>query len=224
MDLHRRTKIAGALLLGLALAVPAAFADDKDRRDDRRDAARGRDASEYGVDFGYQDGLHHGERDRDRRAGYDYRSNDWRQADRGYQKYMGARGRYIQGYRDGYVRGYEAAYYGRNGRRNDRRDDRRDDDWGRNGRYPRTGYPNGGYDSRYLAQLAQRNGYEDGVYYGQMDRRNGHSNRPTQVNGYRDADRGYSSSLGSKDLFKRYYRDAFIRGYQQGYGGGGYRR
>jgi hypothetical protein len=212
----------GVMLLGLVMLAPAGVAQSAGRDDDRYDAGRGRDLGDYGNDFGYQDGTRHGQADRSRYARYDYRSDLWRRGDRGYQRHMGARGQYIQAYRAGYIRGYEAAYYGRNGnhgRWGRGRDDdwrRRDDDWGR-GR-------NGGYDSRYLAQIAQRNGFEDGVWYGQMDRRNGHSNRPTQVKGYKDADKGYSSSLGNRDDFKRIYRDAFIRGYQQGYGSYGYRR
>jgi hypothetical protein len=232
MSFDRRMKNLGAMLLGLVLLAPVGFAQERmgrDREDDDRQGnVRGRDDdgrqcnirdrqdNDSASNFGYEDGSRHGDADRARRARYDYRSDLWRRGDRGYQRYMGPRGLFIQAYRNAYIRGYEAAFYGRNG--NGR--------WGRggygNGGYG--GYGNGGYDSRYLTQIAQRNGYEDGVYYGQMDWRNGHSNRPTQVNGYRDADRGYSSSLGSRDLFKRVYRDAFIRGYQQGYGNGGGRR
>jgi len=212
MRFDRRLTYMGAMLLGLVLLAPAGFAQNNGQmaRDDdfRRDA--GRDRDDYGTQYGYEDGQRHGEADRSRNARYDYKSDLWRRGDRGYQRYMGPRGQFIQAYRNGYIRGYEQAFYRNNNGRGWGwgRDDRRDD------RYGRGGYGN----SNYLYQLAQRNGYEDGVYYGQMDRRNGHSNRPTQVNGYRDADRGYSSSLGSKDEFKRIYRDAFIRGYQQGYG------
>ena len=204
MRLDRGVQSVGALLLGLVLLAPAGFAHDgKDRRD-RDEAGRGRAAGEYGADRGYQDGLRHGLNDRNRRAGYNYRSDEWRHADRGSERNMGPRGQYIQGYRDGYIRGYDEAFYGRNRGRGGWGRDRDDDDWGRSRRPARNGYPgNGGYESRYLVQLAQQNGYQDGVYYGQMDRRNGHSNRPTQVNGYRDADRGYDSALGSKSHFQR---------------------
>lgn len=216
MRFEHKFKLVGVSLLGLVLLAPAGLAQDRDRmaRDDndfRRDASR--DREDYGTQYGYADGRRQGEADRARNARYDYKSDLWRHAGRRYQRHMGPRGLFIQAYRNGYLRGHEEAFYRRHNGRNGRgwgwgRDDHRDD------RYGRGGYGN----LNGLYRIAQQNGYEDGVYYGQMDRRNGHSNRPTQVTGYRDADRGYHSSLGSKDDFKRVYRDAFIRGYQQGYG------
>jgi len=219
MSLVRRVKGIGAVLLGLALLAPAGWAHDNDK-DKGRPAGRGLSASQYGIDRGYQDGLRHGLNDRNRRAGYNYRSDEWRHADRGYDRYMGARGQYIQGYRDGYVRGYDEAYYGRNsgwGRRND-------DDWDRNrrpGRYGDAGY---GYDPSYPVRTAQGYGAQDGAYYAQADRNGGKAYNPTGAKGYRDADHGYDRSLGSKADFQRIYREAFVRAYQQAFGGYGYRR
>lgn len=238
-------KSAGAMVLGLVLLAPAGFAQDRrDRdhdgdRDDRgyNEAGRGNDNSQVASQRGYQDGLRTGQNDRSRNANRNYRNDEWKRGDSGYNRNMGARGQYKQAYRDGYARGYEDAYANGNGNGN----------WGRNGRTPRNGYPNSGYPNSgypnngypnsgypnngypnnqggYLTQAAQQNGNTDGIYYGQMDRQNGHSNRPTEVKGYKDADHGYTSSLGSKSDFQRIYRDAFIRGYQQGFGNGGYRR
>lgn len=226
MRLDRRGIAFGALLLGMVLLAPSGWAHDDDRkRSGRHDAGRDRDVSVYGQEYGYEDGMRHGAQDRARRVGYDYKSDHWRHADRGYQRHFGSRGQYRKAYRAGYERGYADAYNGHQsggwgwGRRDRDRDGdwrRRDGDWGRD--RDDDWNRRGGNDSRYLIQVAQQNGYQDGVHYGEMDRRNGHSNRPTEVKGYRDADHGYDRSLGSRDDFKRIYRDAFIRGYQQGYG------
>jgi hypothetical protein len=216
MNFNVNWKNAGMLLLGLTLLAPAGFAQNRDRdRDGRDDRSERRN---FGFDRGYQDGLRQGSEDRSRRAGYNFRNRDWQQGDRGYNKSMGARGQYKQGYRDGYERGYQEAFNGRNGRNGD---------WGRDRRDTGNGYPNGGYggyNPNLLVQSAQANGRTDGVYYGQRDRQNGNSARPTDAKGYRDADHGYDRNLGSKADFQRIYREEFIRGYQQGYGSYGYRR
>ncbi len=250
MKMNQRMKSLTILLFGLLLLAPAGWAhDDKDKdRKGRRDGW-GRAASEYGIDRGYQDGVRHGREDRLRRAGYNYRNNEWRKADRGYDKSMGAKGQYKQGYRDGYVRGYEEAYYGRNviggwgmGRNgddarrrddhdgdDDRRHDDRDEDDVRSRRSPRSGFPdnNGGYgdyNSNRLVQAAQQNGLQSGAYYAQRDRSQGNAYNPTGAKGYRDADQGYDDSLGSKADYQRIFRENFVRGYQQAYGNVGYRR
>ena len=49
----------------------------------------------------------------------------------------------------------------------------------------------------------------------------GHSSRATKRHNYKEGDRGYSSSFGSKDQFKAQYRQAYIQGYEKGYNGQG---
>ena len=83
---------------------------------------------QHGYEHGYRDGFHHGREDRERRAGYDFRSDDYKHGDRSYEKYMGDKGRYKNGYREGYQAGYDDAYNSRSGRFGDiygRRDDYR---------------------------------------------------------------------------------------------------
>jgi hypothetical protein len=41
---------------------------------------------------------------------YNYKSDQWEDADGGYQHWMGSRGRYKSAYRDGYVNGYRLGY------------------------------------------------------------------------------------------------------------------
>jgi len=187
------------------------------------------DAREYGFRNGYRDGYNRG-----RYAGNDrYRNNQgWRgqiNDTRGYERSMGAQGQYKKGYREGYRDGYQDAYngrrpdygyvYGQGGHR-----ERWDPDgdgrpgWNNNqGGHNTGGYNNGGYRTN---GNAQRFGYQDGLQAGQRDRTGRHSYRPTQWEAYKDADHGRSSSTGyrNSDEYKREYRQAFLRGYDQGFG------
>ncbi|MGZ4814407.1 MAG: hypothetical protein ACXVZV_03300, partial [Terriglobales bacterium] len=61
-------------------------------------------------------------------------------------------------------------------------------------------------------------GYQDGLNDGRSDRMTGHSFRPTQDDNYKNADRGYSSAFGAKQIYKDTYRQGYEQGYQQGYG------
>jgi hypothetical protein len=116
-------------------------------------------------------------------------------------------------YQAGYADGYRSAFYGR-GPYN-------------NGGYYGGGYPNPGVPSgppRYGSPVfsdrtASQFGYQDGFNDGVRDRQTGHSFRPTNGKAYRDADHGYSSTLGSKDYYKQAFRQAYISGYQRGYSG-----
>ena len=77
------------------------------------------------------------------------------------------------------------------------------------------GYPNwgGSYD---LRQTALNAGYNEGDKEGRNDRnRNKHSSY-SSFNEYEKATRDYSSKLGNKEMFQRYYRE----GYENGYGDG----
>ena len=65
--------------------------------------------------------------------------------------------------------------------------------------------------------VASQNGFQDGANDGLQDRQGGHSSRATKRHNYKEGDRGYSSSFGSKDQFKAQYRQAYIQGYEKGY-------
>ena len=74
------------------------------------------------------------------------------------------------------------------------------------------GYPNwgGSYD---LRQTALNAGFNEGSKEGARDRaRNRHSNY-NDFSAYRDAIKDYSSRLGDRELFRRYYKVAFEHGY-----------
>jgi hypothetical protein len=219
-----------ACTLAMALVLTSAAYAHEDERNNRRDSRYG--VGDYGAEQGYRDGVDHGRSDRSRNTGYNYKSSDYQRGDRGYQKNMGSKGQYKQRYRDGYRQGYEDGYNGRGGfggifGRG------RDDDRNRNGipdarerdrRYPNDGEiwrdrRNGGVygNGSEVARVAYDYGFQDGVYYAQRDRSRNHSANPTDAKGYKDADRGYNSRF-NRDEFKRYYREGFIRGYNQEYG------
>ena len=74
------------------------------------------------------------------------------------------------------------------------------------------GYPNWG-GSYQLRETALNAGYNEGQKEGRNDRsRNRHRNY-TEFSAYNDATKDYSSKLGDRDLYQRYYRAAFESGY-----------
>lgn len=80
-----------------------------------------------------------------------------------------------------------------------------------------------GYDSYYhegadTASRARQWGYRDGLVDGRKDREHGHSFRPTQDDRYEDAsDHGDHHGM-SRQEWKNLYRDAYVHGYERGYG------
>ena len=102
-----------------------------------------------------------------------------------------------------------------------RRDrDRRDDWWNQNrrGRRDRDGYRNygGSFD---LRQTALNAGYNNGMEEGRKDRRRGERFDFRDEGAYQNATKDYSSRLGDRWIYQRYFRDAFERGYADGYEG-----
>jgi hypothetical protein len=246
----KKIKVILLALAMVATLSALAVAQNRDYRDDNRYQGRdenndyrgnhrddnnyawGRDrngdAREYGYHNGYRAGWYQGRTVRTNRGTYgnwgngqwgntNYRDDDMN----GYQSWMGPRGQYKQGYREGYRAGYSDSYYnrraqttiifGQNGRSTP---------WDPDGDGDVHGYP--GQGGNYSNGNAQRFGYQDGMQAGQRDRSSRHSYRPTEWAAYRDADHGMSTSgYGGSNQYKQEYRQAFMNGYNQGYG---YRR
>ena len=189
------------------------------------------------YDNGYREGLAEGARDaRDGRAGNARRHDVYRDGDRGYDRRYGNRGQYKQAFRDGFERGYSDSYsrYGRNGRAVPRDrgygypDARRYPDVGRypdNRRYPDSRYPGTGRYPSYPGNRggygsyspASEKGFSEGYEKGLDDGDDGDRFAPEQHKWYREGDRGYKGSYGSRDRYKIEYREAFRQGYDQGY-------
>jgi hypothetical protein len=60
-------------------------------------------------------------------------------------------------------------------------------------------------------------GYQDGFNDGSHDRATGHSFRPTHDSAYKHAPE-YGHPPINRDEYKNIYREAYVRGYQKGYG------
>ena len=151
----------------------------------------------------------------------DFRSPDWRNANRGYQSWMGSFDRFRDGYRDGYRAGYDEAFrqYRAGG--------------GYPGGYPAGGYPGGGYPGGgypggaypgngypvgypggYGGNQAYNYGYQDGASVARGDIRDHKPFNPNPRSKYEDEDRGYNSSFGDKGAYRARYADGYRAGYQ----------
>jgi hypothetical protein len=60
-------------------------------------------------------------------------------------------------------------------------------------------------------------GYEAGRARGVADAKDGERYDPVASREYRDGDRGYTASYGSRDAYKSNYRAGFRQGYEDGY-------
>jgi hypothetical protein len=93
------------------------------------------------------------------------------------------------------------------GRNNDRWD--RNDRWGRN-------------DNRVSFQLRQtalNAGYNNGIEEGRKDRRRGERFEFRDESDYQRATEDYSSRLGDRELYRRFFREGFANGYRAGFAG-----
>jgi hypothetical protein len=66
-------------------------------------------------------------------------------------------------------------------------------------------------------ESAFASGYEAGYDKGLADGRRGERYDPVRHGEYRDGDRGYAESHGSRDAYKDNYRAGFRQGYEAGY-------
>jgi hypothetical protein len=96
---------------------------------------------------------------------------------------------------------------------------RRNDDYNRNTN-GRNWDQYGGYGgSSQLRQTALNAGYNNGTQEGRKDRSHGDRFDYRDEGDYQNATEDYSSRLGDKELYRRYFREGFATGYQDGYRG-----
>ena len=118
----------------------------------------------------------------------------------------------LRAFRDGFEAGYDEAYR-RLVRGDYGRDPRRD--------APRAQGPYVDRDARSrIASPAADRGYRDGFDAGQRAARNGDRYDPVREKRYREGDHDYEGRDGSREVYKREYRDAFQQGYDAGFRGG----
>ena len=94
--------------------------------------------------------------------------------------------------------------------RQERREERRGRNWDRYGQY------GGGFQ---LRQTALNAGYNNGIQEGRKDRSRNERFNYADESDYRNANKDYSSRLGNRALYQRYFREGFANGYEDGYRG-----
>jgi len=118
-------------IAALAATVSLAFGSIAwgQSRDYDNDGYRYDQTRERGFQNGSRDGQRQGEYDAERGRRFKFKTDDWEDS-RGFEHWMGSKGRYKDAYRDGYEQGYRRAY-GYGDRYRDRDDYRRHDrdDW-----------------------------------------------------------------------------------------------
>lgn len=239
-----QTRIGGAILvfslmvMGIALSMTAQaqYPNDQDRaRNNNEQNSRGRNWDRYGnyggsfqlrqtaLNAGYNEGLSAGNNDRQNGRQSDYQTSEvYRRATKDYSSRLGDREIYRRYFREAFESGYNSADYNQNDwddrytnrdnrdRNNNRNRNRRGRNW--------DGYGNFG-GSAHLRQTALNAGYNEGMKQGQSDRNKRDGNGYQDQNAYRKATKDYSSRLGDREIYRRYFREAYKNGYNDGMNG-----
>lgn len=66
-------------------------------------------------------------------------------------------------------------------------------------------------------QIARERGFQDGLRTGESDSQRGQSFNPQRSHYYKNATEGYDRYYGNREAYKQVYRDAFVRGYEDGF-------
>jgi hypothetical protein len=226
-----------SMLIGLVLALSMTaqgqyqddrYKQDRNRSDNGDQNRRGRDWDRYGnyggsaelrrtaLTAGYDEGVKEGRKDRGNGSRTEHRNlSSYQRATKDYSPRLGDRELYRRYFREAFEDGYNAESYGRSNRNRGDRDGNRDQDrLGRN----EDGYGNFG-GSFQLRQTALNAGFGEGVKQGREDRRKRNNNGYQGQSVYQKATKDYSSGLGDREIFQRYFREAYEHGYADGYAG-----
>jgi hypothetical protein len=233
MKIRNLANVKGAilgltLLFGIGISSSTGYAQDRNGDQNNRD--RNWDQyTNYGgsvelrqtaLNAGYDQGVREGTNDRQYGRQSNYRnSSAYQRATQGYNSRLGDREIYRRYFREAFENGYNSNGYGQ-GRNvgNDRY--RNGNDNGNRARRGRNwdGYGNLG-GSFQLRQTALNAGYNEGIKQGQKDR-NGRSSYGFQTQStYQKATKDYSSGLGDRSIYQRYFRAAYENGYGDGLNG-----
>ena len=229
-------KIGGAilgstLLFGIAfVSSPTGHAQDRYPNNDQ--SRRDRNWDRYGnyggsvelrqtaLNAGYNEGVRASSNDRQNGRQSDYRnSNAYRRATQDYNSRLGDRELYRRYFREAFENGYNSSGYGQSSRIGDDRYRNRDN----NGNQTRRGRNWDGYGnfggSYQLRQTALNAGYNEGMKQGQKDRTKRNLFGFQSQDAYQKATKDYNSRLGDRELYRRYFREAFENGYSDGVNG-----
>jgi len=205
----------------------------QDNNRDRNQNRRGRNWDNYGnyggsfdlrqtaLNAGYNEGMKDGTAARNRGRGSDYSNQSaYRKATKDYSSRLGDRGLYQRYFREAYQTGFNDAVnppntsYDNNRNRdnnpNNGDQNRRGRNWDRYETY-------GG--SSQLRQTALNAGYNEGIKEGRKDRNNNRRSDFRNNSAYQKATTDYSSNLGDRGLYQRYYRAGYENGYNDGLNG-----
>jgi hypothetical protein len=210
------------------------YTQDRNRHDNGDQNRRGRDWDRYGnyggsaelrrtaLNAGYDEGVKEGRKDRGNGSRTEHRNlSSYQKATKDYSRRLGDRELYRRYFREAFEDGYNAESYAR-GNRN-REDRNRNRDRHDNGNQDRLGRNEDGYGnfggSFQLRQTALNAGFGEGVKQGRKDRSARNGNGYQRQSTYQKATKDYSSGLGDREVFQRYFREAYEHGYADGYGG-----
>jgi hypothetical protein len=226
---HLPNTIARTILgLILVLGIGVGLNITGQAQDRGNENGRGRNWERYGnyggspelrqtaLNTGYNEGIKEGRKDRERNRRTDYRNvSTYQKATKDYSSRLGDRELYRRYFREAFEYGYMGDSYARNDP-NDRYGDRAG--YGKQNQRDRNqdGYSNFGGSSQ-LRQTALNAGFNEGLKQGRKDRnkRNGYQSQST----YQKATKDYSSGLGDREAYRRYFREAYEHGYADGVGG-----
>ncbi len=213
--------------LGLTITVNAQDRnDDQGRRDrnwDRYGSYGGSaDLRQTALNAGYNEGIKAGNDDRQNRRQSNYRSSSvYRRATQDYSPRLGDRTLYQRYFREAFEGGYNFNGYTQgNLGRNDRSRYPDNNNSGNRTRRGRNwdGYGNFG-GSAELRQTALNAGYNEGNKQGQKDRSRRNNYGFQGQSAYQKATKDYNSRLGERDVYQRYFREAYENGYSDGANG-----
>jgi len=220
--------ILSLLLIGIGIASSSSAAAQRNRWDGYPNWGGSYRLRETALNAGFNEGTKEGRNDRARNRYRNYTEfGAYNDATHDYSSGLGDRGLYRRYYQLAFGRGYDTENPNNYNNRNDRNDrngqdnrDRnrdRDNNNNRRGRdWNRYGQFGGSYQ---LRQTALNAGYNAGNKYGHDDARRGRRRNYNDFSEYRNATTDYSSKLGDRELYRRYYREGFENGYADGYNG-----
>jgi hypothetical protein len=228
---------------GLSPSVQAQYPNNGDvqRRDDRydRNQRRGRNWDNYGnyggsfdlrqtaLNAGYNEGLKDGTAARQRGRSSDYTNQSaYRKATKDYSSRLGDRELYRRYFREAYQTGYNDGLnppdnsYDINRNRNNPNWNQNNPDWNQNNRRGRNWDRYDNYGGSFdLRQTALNAGYNEGIKEGRNDRNRNNRSDFRNKSAYQKATTDYSSKLGDRGLYQRYYRAGYENGYYDGLNG-----
>jgi hypothetical protein len=222
---------------------PTAHAQDRNGNGDQN--RRDRNWDRYGnyggsvelrqtaLNAGYNEGVREASSDRQDGRRSNFRdSNVYQRATKDFSSRLGDRELYRRYFREAFENGYNADNYSQSSRSQDDRYSNRDrndngernrdrnDNGDRNRRRGRNwdGYGNFG-GSFQLRQTALNAGYNEGIKQGHNDRNKRNGNNYRDQSAYQKATKDYSSRLGDRELYRRYFREGYDTGYNDGVNG-----